>query len=271
MRALQDLTVGFIGFGHMAEILCDGMLQSHVLSHSQIVFLRRDKKKQTATSKEKKISAVSYKELCKRADIIIFAMRPKSLIQVLPEIPSDIELEKKLFVSILAGVPCSTFEEHFGEKLSILRLMPNTPSSIGEGMNIFTWGKKGKKEWQEKARQIFSPMGKIEEVEEKNLDLFTVLAGSAPAIVFQCIDAFAKKGKAEGVDYEKALRVVCQTFIGSAKLLAKDLDVQRLSREIAVPGGVTEAALDAFRKEKMGASFAEVVDNAIRRIAELHP
>lgn len=270
MIALQDLQLGFIGFGHMAGILCDGMLQSHLLSHSQIIFLRKDKKKQTATSKEKKISAVSYEELCKRADIILFAVRPNHLPQVFDQMPSSIDIKKKLFVSILAGVPSSTFENHFGE-ISFLRLMPNTPSSIGEGMNIFTWGKKGKKEWNEKARQLFSPLGKIEEVEEENLDLFTVLAGSAPAIVFQCIDAFAKKAKEEGVDYQKALRVVCQTFIGSAKLLSKDPDVRRLSQEIAVPGGVTEAALDGFRDEKMAKSFAKVVDRAKARIKELHP
>lgn len=271
MHQLQELQIGFIGFGHMAEVICDAFFKAHLIDHSQVIFLRKDKKEQRKTSKEKKISAVSLTELYERADLIIYCVRPKDLPDILAQTPKDIYVTDKLLISILAGVSTSVFTRHFGKKISLVRAMPNVPSAIGEGMTIFSWYEQTDPKWHLIVRQLFSSMGKVEEVKESFMDVMTALAGSGPAIVYQLIDAFARYAKKEGISYEKALQVVCQTFIGSAKLLAKQKDLHKLTSQIAVPSGTTEAALDSYRKQEISEKIAKVIEETVQRAKELHP
>jgi pyrroline-5-carboxylate reductase len=269
MQELGSLTVGFIGFGHMGELICDGMLKGKVLKNHQILFLRKNKAKQKETSQKKRISAASLEEIVSKSNIIVLGMRPHQLELVLRDIPSDTPMKDKCIISLLAGVSGEEISSHFKDKPTVLRVMPNTPVEIGQGMLLFSWYPKVTEKWHLIARRLFSPLGKIEEIQEEQMDLLTVISGSGPALVMRLIGAFAKKAEKAGLSKEKALSLACQTFTGSGHLLDKYGNVEKLVSEIAVPGGVTEEAVHAYNDKKIDKFLFEVIDRGVLKAQSL--
>jgi len=259
---LRDKFVGFIGFGHMAETLLSSWLKAKLLEPSQIFFIRRDIQKQKETSKKYGISGTSLRHLVEMCDVILFCVRPQNIQEVIDEFPKDIDLSFKFFISLLAGTKLAYFQKAISEHVQIMRVMPNLPSKIAEGMNVLTLGKDIDSENIQLGKNLFSCLGEIEEVPEQAMDVVTALSGSGPAFIASLIHAMASFGKEEGLPYEQALNIACQTLIGTAKLVKSNQNPEQLIREIVVPGGTTEAGLNVMKENHLLKHFIDVLKAA---------
>lgn len=266
---LGDKFYGFIGFGHMAETLLSSWLKTKLIQPSEVFFIRRDIQKQKETSKKFGISGTSLRHLVETCDVIFFCVRPQNIQEVIDEFPKNIDLSYKCFISILAGTPLAYFHKALGGHAQIMRVMPNLPSKIGEGMNALTFGKDIDPDYIHLAKSLFSCLGEIEEVPEKAMDLVTSLSGSGPAFIASLIHAMASFGKDEGLSYEKALKIACQTLIGTAKLVQINQNPEQLIREIVVPGGTTEAGLNAMKENHLLKHFVQVFQAAFIKAKSL--
>lgn len=260
---------GFIGFGHIAEAIYSFVHMARLIPPSQVLFIRRDKDKQKDISKKYGISATSLPHLVESSDVILFCVRPQQIKAVLDEFPKDVDLSSKFFITILAGTKISYFQKRLGNDLEFLRAMPNLPSSIGEGMNVLAWGKGVSDTNRHLAKSIFACMGQMEEVEEEHMDLVTALCSSSPAFIALFIDALAKLGQKEGISYEKALKMVAQTFVGTAKLVQKGALPEDLIEKIAVPGGTTEKGIQQLEKDLVHSNILKAAAAVLHRAREI--
>ncbi len=266
---IERYRFGFVGFGHMAEILYSSLVRAKLLAPKQVLFIRRDKDKQKETSHKWGIAASSLARLIEESDVILFCVRPQQIGEVFADFPKEIDLSAKFFISLLAGIKIPFFQKILGKQAQILRVMPNLPSSIGEGMNAFSFGKNVEDRYVHLANTLFQCLGEIEIVPEEMMDAVTALSGSNPAFIASFIHAMAEFGAKEGLAYEKSLRLVLQTFIGTAKLIQSGPSPKELVEKIAVPQGTTEAGLKMIQEKRILEHLKEVLGAVLKRAREL--
>ncbi len=250
--------IGFVGFGHLAQILCKSITLAKLIPRSQILFVRRDPKKILNAQKEFGITSASLDTVVTRSDLILFCVRPGQAEEVLKEL-RPLDLSKKMAISVMAGVSSGYFEKILGS-LNLVRAMPNIAMEVGESMTVLAPSKHSSNELKSLTQVFFASLGKTMELPESCMDVATALCGSGPAFVFRLIEAMAMEAEKEGVPKEKALQMAAQTFLGAAKmLLAGETSLQDLQRQIASPGGTTEAGLRVFHEMKIGEKLQDVV------------
>ena len=183
---------------------------------------------------------------------------------MLNDIKSVITTEK-LVVSIVAGVTTNFISSILGEDKRIVRVMPNTPALVLEGMSGVAGGKNAKEEDIEAVVEILSNIGKAIKVSEEQIDIVTAISGSGPAFYYKVINVIARAGEKLGLDYQKALTLSIQTAIGSAKmLLSSDKSAEELISSVATKGGCTRVGVDYLED----IDSADIFYNLIEKTAE---
>lgn len=263
----SDYHLGFIGFGHMAQVLFKAIDRAKLIPRSQIGFIRRDRDKMRENEREYGITSTSLKNLIDKSDVLILAVRPNQVAHVLEDLKKLGLDESKLLISILAGVRLSYYEKFFQNP--ILRVMPNIASEVAMGMSVFSYSRDVSNEFKSLTNILFSCMGEVIEVPETMMDISCGIAGSGPAFVFRLIDAMAKEGEKEGLPYPKALKMASQTFAGAATLLLKKGNPEIFLQQIATPKGTTEAGLDKMDALAITEHFQKVVAASSQRSKEL--
>lgn len=257
---------GFIGCGHMASAIIQGILSSNFLSESDVIASEASaefaQKKQTELGIE---VITDNKILAKNSDVIILATKPNAIKDVLSEIKDEITSEK-LIISIAAGVSTQTIEEATGKEIAVIRVMPNAGAMILEGMSGIVQGKFATNEQVEFVKELFSKIGKCIVVDEDKIDVLTAISGSGPAFFYKTINEIARAGEKLGLDYEKALLLSIQTAIGSAKImLESDLTPEELVDRIATKGGCTEVGVNFMNEQKTSELFYELIKQTAQK------
>lgn len=264
----MDQKVGFIGFGHMAQILCRSILDQKLIRYKNLFFTRRNKERVEKDAKDLQIIFLSLQEVVSSADVLIFCPRPQDIESVF-EAADFSSCNASLFITILAGTPISYFEKKLGPKAEILRIMPNVPIEVGEGMSAMSHNTPFSNDNLDLVKRIFSALDDVEVMEEKFLDIVTGLCGSAPALIYQLIDAIAQPGIKEGLNPQKALKMVAQTFIGTAKLIKEGRDPHQMTDSMRLKGGATIEGLKIFENSPIKKSLELSVKAVIERAREL--
>lgn len=259
--------LGFIGFGHMAQVIFKAIDQAKLIPRSQILFLRRDPLKMRESEEKFGITAATLETLVERSHLLLLCVRPRDADAALKEL-ARIGLREKMLASVLAGVKISFYQKYLGPHAQILRVMPNIASAVGEGMSLFTYASGASAEFKSLAAMIFSSMGEIAEVKEVLMDIGTGMAGSGPGFVFRLIEAMAQQGVKEGIEYPAALKIAAQTFAGAAKLILKGALPVDLIHQIATPGGTTQAGFDMMKKTEIEKHFQMTVEAAAKKSKE---
>ena len=206
--------------------------------------------------------------VAKRSDIIILAVKPQDIGEVLREIRPYVK--EKLIISIAAGVATSSIEKALG-KARVIRVMPNMPAMVGKGISAVTRGRFAKPEDLKIAFGIFSKVGEVAEIKENMMDAVTAVSGSGPAYYFLFTHLLAKAGEANGLEKGLAMKLAKAAFIGAAETACrKDLSMEEFVKKVASKGGTTEAALKAFEQGKLGAIIKKAVKAAAHRSLRLH-
>lgn len=261
--------IGFVGFGHMAQILFEGVTQAKVLSKSQVLFCQRDTQKMKANEQRFGCSSTSLKFLLEQSDVVLLCMRPQQIDLFMQELSKLGTFEDTWFISILAGTKLAYFQDRLGPNAQIIRAMPNVASSVQEGMTILAHNNHCSAEFQAFATQFFGATGQTIQLPESLFDVATAMAGSAPGFIFRLIEAEARFGEKQGMKYEDALKIAAQTFLGAARLIERGASPTTLIHTIATPNGVTQAGFDAMSELELDRHFQTVLEASVKRCREL--
>ncbi len=205
----------------------------------------------------------SPESLAGNSAIIILAVKPDVVATVLESVKKNVSADK-LIISIAAGVKISSLEQILGASTKIVRVMPNAPVLVGEGMSVLSPNSRVDNDSLLEAEQLFSKIGRVMVLPEKLLDAVTGLSGSGPAFAFTFIQALADGGVKLGIPRDKALLLAAQTVYGSAKYVLDGVeDPISLRNRVASPGGTTIEGI--FTLERSG--FAGIVMEAVEKAA----
>jgi pyrroline-5-carboxylate reductase len=261
---------GFIGAGNMAEAIASSMLEkkiteNNVLSVNDI----NEERKKYFHEKYGVNLCLSNHEVIKKSDVIILAVKPQVMGEVLKESFEKTDFsEKKLIISIAAGITTEFIENIIysftdakgAENFPVIRVMPNTPSLAGMGMSAVCKGKNAGKKDIETAETIVNSMGKSIIVEENMMNSVTAVSGSGPAYFFYFIETLVNAAIKLGFSGEDAFELVFQTAKGSIALMEKTNEAPDVLRQkVTSKGGTTEAALNKFMAE----NFEKIVEKAL--------
>lgn len=203
------------------------------------------------------------------ADTLVVAVKPQDLRAALAGLSTD--LQRKLVVSIAAGVRLDTLSRWLGGHRRLVRGMPNTPALVGAGITGLYAAPEVGAEDRKKAEDVLGAVGEVVWLrDERLLDVVTAVSGSGPAYVFWLIEQLAEFAERAGIAREEALRLAEHCVYGAAKLaLGSDASPAELRRGVTSKGGTTEAALNVFADEALAERFARALEAATRRGAEL--
>lgn len=262
----------FIGAGNMATGIISGMIAAGVDPKRIITATRTAASGQQLVAKFG-VDNTQDNHACLDADIVVLAVKPQILTQVLADLDTE-KLATKLILSVIAGIPCQVYYEHIANGIRLVRTMPNMPSRIGMGMTGM-YAEHCSQADKDQADQLMRYAGQTLWVDkEAGIDYVNAISGSGPAYVYAFINHLAKAGENLGLPYNDALTLALQTVIGSATLAEQDNDgtaasIQALIDQITSKGGTTFAAMQSFKAD----GFATVTDNAVqhcyRRALEL--
>ncbi len=273
---LTNKKIGFIGVGNMGQALMKGLLKKGIIASENIIISDLDEKKLQAISFELQVViARDNREAVEKADILILSVKPKDIETVLRGISAslaDLSGSKPLplIISIAAGIPTAYIEEHLGKDIPVVRVMPNTPALIGEGMTAISRGRFAGEEEERTAEDIFQGVGETVRVREELMDAVTAVSGSGPAYVFAIMESLVKAGVREGLSPDLAQKLVRETFLGAVRMARETGEsLSALRERVTSPGGTTEAALGVFKEKGLEGVLAAGVRAAARRAKEL--
>ena len=267
---LKGKQIAVIGGGKMGGVIIGGIV-SHKLAAAGDVTVADKVKECLKALKEIHGVVVTEdnKKAAKKADVVVLAVKPQDMAGVLQEIDPVID-NKKLLLSIAAGISTGFIEGHLRDGIRVIRVMPNAPALISEGVAALARGKNASENDLELARLIFNALGITVVVKEELMDAVTGLSGSGPAYVFVIIEALTDAGVRMGLSRDVALKLSAQTVMGAAKLcLQGDRHPAELKDMVTSPGGTTIAGLKALEEGKIRATLMAAVEAATLRSKEL--
>jgi len=259
--------LGFIGAGKLAGSVICGLVRAKFYSPQEIIAGEPNAEVRAALQNDVGVSVTANNvEVGENAEILFLGVKPGIVLPVVRELAPL--LKDKCVVSLAAGVPISSMEKIAEGRF--LRALTNTPSAICEGATAIVRGTRTTAGDFELARTIFNAIGVVVEVEEKQIDAVTALAGSGPAFVYTLIEAMAQGGTKMGLSADVALTLAAQTVLGAAQLASESgKSPEELIKMVVTPGGTTAAGLAAMEKLKTSEGLIAAIEAATNRGREM--
>ncbi len=255
------MTVAIIGAGVMGEALLSGLIRG---GHEPSDLMVGEKRPERAVELRKKyaVQVVANTEAASRADTVTLVVKPQDMAEVLTEIAPHLRAGQVL-ISLAAGITTDYIEKHIPEGIAVIRVMPNTPALVDEGMAAISPGTHCDEEHLALAERMLSVTGRVVRVPEKQQDAVTAISGSGPAYLFFVVEAMIEAGVHLGLPRSTATELVVQTVVGSAKLLRETGEHPTVLRErVTSPGGTTAAAIRQLENHKVRAAFITAMEAA---------
>lgn len=263
---VKEVKVGFVGAGNMASALMRGLLRAGS-EPQQLFAVDTDRPKLDELVRE--LGVVAYDtidQLVANCAIVVLAVKPKVVLEVL----HGRTAEGRLWVSVAAGVSIAQVEAALGESPRVVRAMPNTAATVGEGAIGVAGGRHLLAGDLELAVELFSTAGAAVVVDEALLDAVTGLSGSGPAYVLLVLEALADGGVRAGLPRDVALRLATQTLRGTASLVQQTGEHPAALRDMVTsPGGTTASGLQILERRAVRGAFIDAVLAAADRSAQL--
>ena len=209
--------------------------------------------------------------LLDHADVLVLAVKPQVMSQVLKPLAELAQKKRPLIISIAAGIPVASLERWLGGELPIVRAMPNTPALVQAGATGLYANAAVSAEQKMAAEAILGAVGLTLWVEQEGLiDAVTAVSGSGPAYFFYVMEAMMAAGRELGLDEKAARALTLQTALGAAQMaITADVGPDELRRRVTSPGGTTERAVAAFDEADLKAIFAHALKACADRGGEL--
>ena len=268
--SVKGKKVGFVGAGNMGEALIKGLVESSLVPAEAIVIAdSRAARAQQIAQQYGVRAAADNTALVRGADVVILAVKPQIMAPVLREIMPALT-NRPLLVSIAAGVSTATIQAVLGKYPRLIRVMPNTPALVLEGVTAIARSEELDGDDLETAQEIFTAVGRVVVLEEELMDAVTGLSGSGPAYVAIVIESLADGGVKMGLDRVTAMTLATQTVLGAARLLSETgVHPGALKDMVSSPGGTTIAGIAALEEGGIRTTFIRAVERATLRSREL--
>ncbi|MCC2641780.1 MAG: proC [Nitrospira sp.] len=262
--------IAFIGGGHMSEALIAGLSRQKLLTPERVtVSDPQASRRELLASRFGVITVADNENAANKADIIVLCVEPQILDEVLDQLRPVMQAHP-LIISVAAGYPLSRIETHVKPATRLVRAMPNTPATIGEGATALSFVPGLSAEDHHMARSLFESVGKVVVVEERLMDAVTGLSGSGPAYVFAMIEALADGGVLMGLPRTTSQLLAAQTLAGAARMVLEQGEHPAVLKDrVASPGGTTIAGLRRLEEGKLRATLMAAVEAATRRSQDL--
>lgn len=270
MARAFDKKIGFIGGGTMAEAFIHGLLNAGLCLASDICVSDLKKERRAHLRDTFGVSVAGANAVCvDSSNLIVIAVKPQNMSDVLAEL-STLETGGKLVLSIAAGITIATIETALRREVAVIRIMPNTPALIGEGISLWARGSYVKDEDVAHVKIILKALGKEIEVKEELMNAAAALSGSGPAYVFYFLEAMAMAGEQLGFLPAQALAIAIQTMIGAIRLAESSRQApEELRKGVTSPGGTTAAAIKVLEEQKVKKAIVDAIKTACERAEEL--
>ncbi|MDP3967314.1 MAG: pyrroline-5-carboxylate reductase [Nocardioides sp.] len=254
-------TVAILGAGVMGETLLSGLLRAGRPVASVMV---GEKRAERAAELEDRygVRVLGNREAARTAETLALVVKPQDMGDLLAEITPDLR-PGQLLVSLAAGITTAFIESRVPEGVAVVRVMPNTPALVDEGMAAISRGSACDEEHLLEAESLMAATGKVVRVPERQQDAVTAISGSGPAYLFFVVESMIEAGVHLGLPRATATELVVQTVVGSAKLLRDTGEHPTVLREqVTSPGGTTAAAIRELEEHKVRAAFLVAMEAA---------
>lgn len=254
-------TIAIVGAGVMGETLLSGLIRS---GHQpdQIVVAERREERATELSERYGVKVLGNEEAVAVANTVILVVKPQDMGPVLDGIRDAIPIGS-LVVSLAAGITTSFLEDRLEAGHAVVRVMPNTPALVDEGMSAISPGSSCDEEHLVEAEKLMESVGRVVRVPEKQQDAVTAISGSGPAYIFHVIESMIEAGVHLGLPRATATELAIQTAYGSAAMIRETAEHPAVLREqVTSPAGVTAAALRQLENHGVRAAFLAALEAA---------
>lgn len=271
--SMAERRIGFIGGGMMAEAMLARLLKAG-LQEQNVSFSEPLAERRQYLVDTYKVRAAANHEVCESSDVVVMAVKPQVLDNVLADLKWRAQQSPKvaapLLVSIVAGKTLSTFEQYL-PKTRVARVMPNTPALVGCGASCYVLNTHCAESDAASVEEVMSACGIVERVyDEKLLDAVTGLSGSGPAYVYLMIEAMSDGGVRMGLPRSTATRLAAQTVLGAGQMvLETGKHPGQLKDAVTSPGGTTIAGVHALESGAFRGTVINAIEAATKRSAEL--
>jgi pyrroline-5-carboxylate reductase len=261
-------TVAIFGAGVMGETLLSGLLRAGRPVDQLVITERREERAAELTQKYG-VRVLDNAEAAALADTLVLVVKPQDMGGLLAEIRDHVA-EGNLVVSLAAGITTTYLESRLPDGRAVVRVMPNTPAQVDEGMAAISPGSHSTPADLAHVTEILSATGRVLTLPERYQDAVTAISGSGPAYLFFVVEAMIDAGVHLGLPRDTATELVVQTMLGSAKLLRETGEHPTVLRErVTSPGGTTAAAVRQLEDHKVRAAFMGAIEAARDRSREL--
>lgn len=268
--SLKGKTLGFVGAGAMGEALMKGIVETGLVAPDAVSAFDVRADRMAELSQRYGIRwAKNNAEVVTGADVVILAVKPQIMVAVLTEIRPALS-RRNLTISIAAGVSTARLRETLGAEARLIRVMPNTPALVLEGVTAIAKGQGLEAGDLETAEELFCAVGKVVVLDEELMDAVTGLSGSGPGYVAIVIESLADGGVKMGLDRATAMILATQTVLGAARLLSQTgMHPGALKDMVSSPGGTTIAGIAGLEEGGIRTTFIKAVERATLRSREL--
>lgn len=261
-------TLSLIGVGVMGEAILSSLIAAVGRSHVRVADGRPDHGREVA-ARHSVAWAATNAEAVSGCDVVVIAVKPQDFDRLASEI-GPLLRPGAVVVSVAAGVTTARMNAKLGDHVKTVRVMPNTPATIGRGVCAMSPGVTATQEELDLVAELLAGTGTVEIVPEDQQDAVTALSGSGPAYVFYLLEAMTEGGIDGGLDPQAALRLAIQTVWGAAAMArAGEYDPAELRRRVTSPGGTTAAAIEEFNARGVAEGIISGMRRARARSQEL--
>ncbi|NMM25368.1 MAG: pyrroline-5-carboxylate reductase [Phycicoccus sp.] len=261
-------TVAILGVGVMGSTLLAGLLRSG-RDAADLVITGRNAERAKELAGTYGVRLMSNVDAAAGADTLVLVVKPQDMGGLLAEISAQVR-PGALVVSLAAGITTAFLEERLPEGTAVVRVMPNTPALVDEGMAAISPGSHCDEGHLSEAEELLHSCGKVLRIPEKHLDAVTAISGSGPAYIFYVVEAMIEAGVLLGMPRATSTELVVQTLYGAATMLKETGQHPTVLREqVSSPGGTTMAALRQLDDHKVRAAFVTAMEAAAKRSKEL--
>jgi pyrroline-5-carboxylate reductase len=260
--------IAVLGAGKIGEALLSGLLTGGRRA-DELMFTERHPERAAELTTRYGIRGVDVATAAKDAGVLVVAVKPQDIEPVLDELAPVVDRDT-LVVSLCAGLPTSLYERRLPDGVPVVRVMPNTPMVVGEAMSAISPGRHATGAHLAVVEQVLAAVGQVVRVPESQQDAVTALSGSGPAYFFYLVEAMIDAGILLGLPRAVAEKLIIQSAVGAAAMLAKTGEHPVTLREaVTSPAGTTIMAIRELEKHGVRAALLAAIEAARDRSEEL--
>ena len=266
--SLKERSIAFIGAGHITETIVSNLTKAdHIIPHRLIASDPIQEKLEKLHNKYGISIAKDNLEAVKTADFVFINVLPNFVEEVVKAFRKIGFPQGKVIVTVAAGITMDTYKV-LGERLPVVRALPNPPSQIGKGVAALAFNPYFTEDQRKDIFELFACFGDYVVIREDLVN--AVMALSSPAITYMLFQSLIDAGIRAGIDHATAAKIVSQTIVGSmAVWKQRNVPPHDLLTEASTPGGISIESLFTLEKYAFKAALMEAIDSAIKKAEDL--